>query len=150
MCTRWILPGFCLASLVAFADEKKKPDDAPPKPKVESTRSTFRITTPLPLPPAVADYIKKLKAALGTHWKAHMDRNSRQYAPGSAKVAFSIEKDGSLTDVRTVSNTSNPAFANMCIEVLRELEPMPLPAEAEPRLRDGKLPQDFTFTVVQP
>lgn len=93
-------------------------------------------------------YLKQVKAQIGSRWHYYMEKRRDLYALGSARVSFSITKDGRVRDIRVDDNTSNEAFALMCQQCVIEAEIFPPPPEAEAIMPDGKLEQDLNFHYV--
>ena len=93
-------------------------------------------------------YLKQVKAAIASRWYFYMKQRRDLYATGSAKVSFTITRDGRIRDVRLVHNTSNSAFGMMCEQSVTEAEIAAPPEEAMPVMPDGKLEHDFTFNYV--
>lgn len=93
-------------------------------------------------------YFKQVKAAIASRWYFFMKQHRDLYAVGSAKISFSITKEGRITGVRIAGNSSNAAFGMMCQQAVAEAEIAPPPEEANAVMEDGKLEHDFTFNYV--
>jgi TonB family protein len=65
---------------------------------------------------------------------------------GTAKVEAQLDPSGKVTDLRIVSNSSNEAFANICLKSFQEAQIPPIPPDLVATLPDGKLPLEFSFT----
>jgi outer membrane biosynthesis protein TonB len=98
------------------------------------------VKTPL------AIYKKQVNAAIGSRWYFYVKQRRDLITLGSAKVSYAITKEGKITDIRIVENTSNAAFGMICEQSIREAEIGPPPDEAQSAMNDGRLEGDLTFT----
>ncbi len=69
---------------------------------------------------------------------------------GSARVTFTIDQDGRVSDIRLEANTSNASYAELCIDAVRDareqIKELKLPVDATIPLKDGHLEFSLTFT----
>ena len=98
------------------------------------------VRTPL------AVYKKQVNAAIGSRWYYYVRQRRDLIAFGSVKVSYAITKDGRITDVQIINNTSNQTLASICEQSIREAEIGPPPEEAIATMVDGRLEGDLTFT----
>lgn len=94
-------------------------------------------------------YARQVEAAFGSRWYFFMKKNPDRYLTGTATVRYAISRDGKVSDVRLVENTSNASFGLMCLQCVREAEIIPPPAEVLETMGSGeKFEDDFTFNYV--
>ena len=89
-------------------------------------------------------YKKSVYDAVGSRWYRYTEQKTSVIAPGSVRVSFSIDEKGKPVDVKSEGNTSNPSFADLCEQAVREADIAPPPGDLMEPLLDGKL--DFTIT----
>lgn len=135
---RQFLPPLLFAILAIVGGMARSAEAEPPK-----------KTAATPAPSAAENlYFKQLKAAIGSRWVWHMKNERKNYETGSTKVAYRITPDGKLDHIRIAGNTSNDAFARMCLACVAEAEIPKPPAEILAMMKDGGLEQDMTFNYV--
>jgi outer membrane biosynthesis protein TonB len=98
------------------------------------------VKTPL------AVYKKQVNAAIGSRWYFYVKQRRDLITLGSAKVSYAITREGKITDIKILENTSNAAFGMICEQSIREAEIGPPPDEAQSAMNDGRLEGDLTFT----
>ena len=65
-------------------------------------------------------YIERMKTLIGTHWFRP------QVAPGiSTTVHFTIDRDGTVRDVRTETSSGNGTFDRAALRAVMEVSPLP-------------------------
>jgi outer membrane biosynthesis protein TonB len=95
-------------------------------------------------------YIKKVRAQIASRFFYYAGKRADLYAYGTATIRFTISKDGSVTGVRIIQNTSNEAYGLMCQQSVLEAEIPPLPQEVLPLTSNGKLEMTWTLNNVPP
>ena len=118
----------------------------------EQTRQTGRITnrgisavnavgTPL------GRYKKLLLDGVGSRWYHYISQRGELANIGTAHLVFSIDRSGHVKNLKIVENTSNEAFANVCIQSVMEVQLPPIPEEVIASLPPEGLEEDITFTM---
>jgi outer membrane biosynthesis protein TonB len=129
----------------------EQPDSAY-RPYKEQTRISGQITnrgasTVNALGTPFGRYQKAIYDSIGSRWLYYTKKQGDLIAIGTAHVSFSIDRDGHVENLKMIGNSSNEAFANVCLESIQEAK---LPA-ASPEVADVLPPEgltmDLTFTV---
>ena len=66
---------------------------------------------------------------------------------GTTQVAFSIDRSGRVKNLKVVSNNSNEAFANVCLQSILEIQMPPIPEDVAGALPPEGLEEQITFTM---
>jgi TonB family protein len=66
---------------------------------------------------------------------------------GTAHLEAEVDAQGSIQKLRVVSNNSNEAFANICLQSFQEARIPPIPPDLIATLPEGRMPVDFSFTA---
>lgn len=83
---------------------------------------------PTPKNPQYMAWEKKAIDAIGERWYGRMQRGVGGLAsPGTVRITFRIIPEGRVTNLKVVSNTSNEAFANICLQSIIEAKFPPVP-----------------------
>src|SRR5205085_1448723 len=72
--------------------------------------SVNAVGTPLGL------YQKQMYDAVGARWYQHMEQRRDLVSIGTARLTFSIDRSGRVTNLRVLENTANEAFATVCLQ----------------------------------
>jgi len=92
-------------------------------------------------------YKEGVGRAVGSRWTRYTKDNGDRYQFGSALVRFTIDRRGKVRNFRLENNTSNPAFASMCEQAVRDSK-FPLPSgDVIDVVRDGEIEVSFRFTL---
>jgi TonB family protein len=94
----------------------------------------------------LARYKKAVYDAVGSRWYRYTEQKTSVIAPGSVRVSFSVDEKGRVVGVKSEGNTSNPSFADLCEQAVREADIVAPPAGLTEPLLDGKLDFTITFT----
>jgi outer membrane biosynthesis protein TonB len=120
----------------------------------EQTRSLGRITnrgrsavnavgTPL------GKYQKTLYDAIGARW--YFYTSPKQQGDliniGTAQIQFWVDRSGHVKNLKIVQNTSNEAFANVCLRSVLEVQVPPIPEEVAGTLPSEGLYTEISFTM---
>jgi periplasmic protein TonB len=106
---------------------------------------------PASAPPVSRITLNKEKAAtfqraLQSHiarFRHYPDRARREHARGIVGLLFSMQRDGSVTDVRIVSSSGYALLDTAAVETIRNAQPMPrIPAELPEQL-NMRMPVEF-------
>jgi outer membrane biosynthesis protein TonB len=74
-------------------------------------------------------YEKILKDAIGSRWYAYMDARRDLTNIGTLQVHFFIDRTGRVKNLKITENTSNEAFANICLQSILEAQLPPIPED---------------------
>ncbi len=99
------------------------------------------VATPL------GKYQKTVSDAIGARWYYYVKQKMDLVSVGTAHLEAQVDAKGKIQHLRVVSNNSNEAFANICLQSFQEAQIPPIPPDLVATLPDGRLPLDFTFTT---
>lgn len=122
------------------------------RPLLEQTRARGSITnrgasainavgTPL------GRYQKMVYDSIGSRWLYYTKKQGDLIAIGTAHVTFSVDHDGHIQNLRMSSNSSNEAFANVCLESIQKAKAPPMPEDVSEVLPSEGLEFDISFTM---
>jgi outer membrane biosynthesis protein TonB len=74
-------------------------------------------------------YEKILKDAIGSRWYNYMDQRRELANIGTLQVRFFIDRGGHIKNLKITENTSNEAFANICLQSILEAQLPPIPED---------------------
>lgn len=106
-------------------------------------RNIFSKTADTPL----ARYQKQVGDAIGSKWYAEISKMKDMFRLGTARLVFWVDRHGQVRDLKVIQNTNNEAFANYCIQSVREAKLPPMPEDLAAILPPEGLRADFPFTV---
>jgi len=92
-------------------------------------------------------YQKQVRDAIGSKWYAAVDKMQGLFSLGTARLVFWVDRDGQVRDLKVIQNTNNEAFANYCIQSVREAKLPPMPEDLAATLPPEGLLADFPFTI---
>jgi outer membrane biosynthesis protein TonB len=92
-------------------------------------------------------YEKMVQDAIGSRWYAYVAQKMDLINLGTTKVAFSIDRSGRVKNLKVVSNSSNEAFANVCLQSIIEIQMPPIPEDVAGTLPPEGLDEQITFTM---
>jgi len=101
--------------------------------------SVNAVGTPLGL------YQKQMYDAVGARWYQHMEQRRDLVSIGTARLTFSIDRSGRVTNLRVIENTANEAFATVCLQSVQELKLPPIPEDVASTLPSEGLQAELTF-----
>jgi outer membrane biosynthesis protein TonB len=104
------------------------------RPYKEQTRiagsiSNRGITSVNALGTPLGRYEKILKDAIGSRWYAYMEARRDLTTIGTLQVHFFIDPSGRVKNLKITENTSNEAFANICLQSILEAQLPPIPED---------------------
>ena len=122
------------------------------RPYLEQTRTRGSITnrgasavnavgTPL------GRYQKMIYDSIGSRWLYYTRKQGDLIAIGTAHVTFSVDHDGHIQNLRMTANSSNEAFANVCLESIQQAKAPPIPQDVSEVLPPEGLEFDISFTM---
>jgi len=92
-------------------------------------------------------YEKMVQDAIGSRWYAYVQQKMDLISLGTTQVAFSIDRSGRVKNLKVVSNNSNEAFANVCLQSIIEIQVPPIPEDVAATLPPEGLDEQITFTM---
>jgi outer membrane biosynthesis protein TonB len=134
------------------AAERAQPPQSSYQPYKQKTRQSGAITnrgvasvnalgTPL------GRYQKMVYDAIGSRWYAYVQEKGDLISIGTAHVVFSVDRGGRVKNLKVLQNTSNEAFANVCLQSIIEIKLPPIPEDVAASLPPEGLDQEITFTM---
>jgi protein TonB len=90
-------------------------------------------------------YQKQMYDAVGARWYQYMERRRDVIGIGTARLSFSIDRSGHVTNLRVLENTANEAFASVCLQAVQELKLPPIPEDVATTLPSEGLQAELTF-----
>ena len=112
--------------------------------KAVSNRNAKKIAPATPL----AIYQKQVRDEIGPRWYAYTKARADMLTVGKVELKFRILADGRITGLKILSNTSNEAFANVCLQSVLEAKFPPIPEAVRRQLGHDFLdwdPMDFVM-----
>ena len=92
-------------------------------------------------------YHKQVLDAIGSRWYFYMAKRLDLVSIGTAHVEADVDENGHVQKLHVISNNSNEAFANICLQSFQEAQIPPIPPELVSALPDGRLSLDISFTA---
>jgi outer membrane biosynthesis protein TonB len=92
-------------------------------------------------------YQKMVYDAIGTRWYQNVEKQREVISNGTARASFWIERDGRVTNLKVIQNTSNETFANICIHSILEIKLPPIPKGVADVLPPKGLETQISFTI---
>jgi outer membrane biosynthesis protein TonB len=134
------------------APSRPQPPQSSYQPYKEKTRLAGAITnrgtsavnavgTPL------GRYQKTLFDAIGSHWYAYIEERADLVKLGTTRVTFSVDRSGRVKNLKVISNDSNEAFANVCLQSILDAKLPPIPDDVATALPPEGLETEIAFTT---
>jgi outer membrane biosynthesis protein TonB len=92
-------------------------------------------------------YQKTILDSIGSHWLYYTKKQGDLISIGTAHVSFWIDHEGHVKNLKMSSNSSNEAFANVCLQSVQEVNAPPIPEEVYDVLPAEGLNIDVSFTM---
>jgi hypothetical protein len=92
-------------------------------------------------------YRRIVTDAIGQRWYFYVQQNMDLIPVGTVHIKLEINEQGHAEDIKILSNTSSGAFGDFTVQSISEAELPPLPPDLAPKLKDGRLEFEFTFTI---
>jgi outer membrane biosynthesis protein TonB len=93
-------------------------------------------------------YEKILKDAVGSRWYTYVDQKRDLITIGTLRLRFYIDRSGNVKSLKITENSSNEAFANVCVQSVLEAQLPPIPEDVANTLPpDGLEVDGFSFTI---
>jgi len=92
-------------------------------------------------------YQKIVFDAIGSHWYAYIEEKADLVKLGTTRVTFAVDRGGRVTNLKVVSNDSNEAFANVCLQAILDAKLPPIPEDVASALPPDGLETEIAFTT---
>ncbi|HME89091.1 MAG TPA: hypothetical protein VKE30_07780 [Chthoniobacterales bacterium] len=92
-------------------------------------------------------YQKILFDAIGSHWYAYIEEKADLVKLGTTRVSFWVDRAGQIKNLKVISNDSNEAFANVCLQAILDSKLPPIPEEVASALPPEGLESEIAFTT---
>jgi outer membrane biosynthesis protein TonB len=92
-------------------------------------------------------YQKTLFDAIGSHWYAYIEQKADLVSLGTTRVSFWVDRSGRVKNLKVLSNDSNEAFANVCLQAILDSKLPPIPEDVAGALPSEGLESEIAFTT---
>jgi outer membrane biosynthesis protein TonB len=92
-------------------------------------------------------YRKILYDAVGSRWYNYVAQQADLVSIGTARVVFSVDRQGRVKNIKLLQNSSNEAFANVCLRSVMEVQMPPIPEDVATSLPSEGLDEEMSFTM---
>jgi protein TonB len=99
------------------------------------------IGTPL------GQYQKMLYDAVGSRWYLYVARQRDLLNIGTLRLVFTVDREGRPQNLKVAENSSNEAFANVCLQSVMEIQLPPIPEDVASTLPSEGLDEEMSFTM---
>jgi len=94
-------------------------------------------------------YQKIVIDAIGSRWYAFVDGKRDLASIGTLRVDFCVDRSGKVKGLKITENSSNEAFANLCIQSVMEAQLPPIPEDVASALPAEGLPMEgLSFSII--
>ena len=95
-------------------------------------------------------YQKIVTDAIGSRWYAYTRSKADMITIGTLSAHFFVDRNGKIKDLKILSNSSNEAFANVCIQSIMEANLPPIPEDVAATLPSEGLEWDGVNFIMYP
>ncbi len=95
-------------------------------------------------------YQKIVADSIGSRWYVYMDQKRDLITIGTLRVRFCIDRSGQVKGLKIIENSSNEAFANVCVQSVLEAHLPPIPDDVANNLPPEGLEFDGLGFIVFP
>jgi outer membrane biosynthesis protein TonB len=95
-------------------------------------------------------YQKIVIDSIGSRWYAFMDQKRDLANVGTLCVRFYVDRSGHVKDLKVTENSSNEAFANLCIQSVMEAQLPPIPEDVANALPAEGLEMEGINFIITP
>jgi outer membrane biosynthesis protein TonB len=118
--------------------------------RISGSISNRGITSVNALGTPLGRYEKILKDAIGSRWYAYMEARRDLTSIGTLQVHFFIDRSGRVKNLKITENTSNEAFANICLQSILEAQLPPIPEDVASTLPSEGLEIEGMNFIIYP
>ena len=95
-------------------------------------------------------YQKIVADSIGSRWYAFVEQKQDLVNIGTLKLRFHIDRSGRVKDLKVTENSSNEAFANVCVQSVLEAHLPPIPEDVANTLPPDGLEVDGLGFIIFP
>lgn len=92
-------------------------------------------------------YQKLLFDTVGSRWYAYVEQGRDLISIGTAHLTFVVDPSGHIKNLKVIENTSNEAFANICIQSVQEAQLPPMSEDLVATIPPEGLTIDIPFII---
>ena len=92
-------------------------------------------------------YQKILFDSIGSRWYAYIEEKADLVKLGTTRVSFAVDRSGRVKNLKVISNDSNEAFANVCLQSILDAQLPPIPEDVAQTLPPEGLESEISFTT---
>src|SRR6266567_4332082 len=95
-------------------------------------------------------YQKIVADSIGSRWYAYVDQKRDLITIGTLRLRFYVDRSGQVKDLKITENSSNEAFANVCVQSVLEAHLPPIPEDVANTLPPEGLEVDGLGFIIFP
>jgi hypothetical protein len=95
-------------------------------------------------------YQKIVTDAIGSRWLAYTESRRDLITIGTFTVHFFVDRNGKIQNLKVLGNTSNEAFANICLQSILDSKLPPIPEDVAATLPPEGLEWDGVNFIIYP
>jgi len=95
-------------------------------------------------------YQKIVADSIGSRWYAYVDQKRDLITIGTLRLRFYVDRSGRVKDLKITENSSNEAFANVCVQSVLEAHLPPIPEDVADTLPPEGLEVDGLGFIIFP
>src|SRR5438132_736220 len=95
-------------------------------------------------------YQKIVANSIGSRWYAYVDQKRDLITIGTLRLRFYVDRSGRVKDLKITENSSNEAFANVCVQSVLEAHLPPIPEDVADTLPPEGLEVDGLGFIIFP
>ena len=93
-------------------------------------------------------YQKIVADSIGSRWYTYVKQRGDLINIGTLRLRFVVDRSGQVKDLKIIENSSNEAFANVCVQSVMEAHLPPIPEDVANKLPpDGLDVDELIFTI---
>src|ERR1041385_3048866 len=117
------------------------------RPMIHGNISNRGISSLNALGTPLGRYQQLVSETIGSKWYSSVSQVQDMFQLGTARLVFWVDHNGEVKDLKVVQNSNNEAFANYCIQSVRDAKIPPMPDDLAATLPPEGLLADFPFTI---
>jgi outer membrane biosynthesis protein TonB len=95
-------------------------------------------------------YQKIVADSIGSRWYTYVDQKRDLISIGTLRLAFIIDRNGRVKNLKVTENSSNESFASVCVQSVMEAHLPPIPADVAQSLPPEGLEVDGLGFIIFP
>jgi|GEM_PF-3340645 len=96
---------------------------------------------------AIGEWKKAVGNSIGQGWNRYREAAAEKLAVGTVRLRFTIDAEGTPSDIRILANSADKANADYAVRAVREADIPPVPAERLARVSGGRIHIEYSFTI---